>query len=172
MVKSQNSGVVFIMRFKLCVFFILLISNGSAIALTLDSVSKEYIAKKTIALGKKVNECKGLRKEYQFKIITDEWFNSLSIQDKKQVVSFAFQYASTKCSEKEFNELSGSLVKYVAEGGDPKALEAWVAINKMSSRSIKQINELGIEQVLNVIDENFNAPFDPMMAVTHYNLTN
>ncbi|WP_146155071.1 hypothetical protein [Photobacterium lipolyticum] len=80
--------------------------------------------------------------------VSNNWFNSLSIEDKKSVLPIVDYMAMRRCTKDADAEYSLVLVDYAAETGDFKPLEAWVGLIGINKSMHESIMRLGMSNLL------------------------
>ena len=139
----------------------ILFSSFSCADESWNSYLAKEMASKYELLNERVDYCKDQRKLFNYqKPINSEWFKSLSISQRQKVILFSFEHASNQCSAKERGEYTESMLRYVAISGDETPYKEWKSLSVRSIDEIRDVNSLGVQQLIEFSDTYFNAPFD------------
>ncbi len=162
MVKNVSFESVYIMRCKgIIILSTMLFSGLSYGEDSWSSFLYEEMARKYELLNERVDYCKSQRERFNYdKPIDSEWFNSLSISQRRKVILFSFDYSSSQCSSKERGDYTESMLRYVSVSGDERPYKEWKLLSARSKDEISDVNSLGAKQLVDFSAAHFNAPFD------------
>ncbi|MCK6265013.1 hypothetical protein KP803_17175 [Vibrio sp. ZSDE26] len=159
------------MRCKSIFFLTSLLFTSSAVSQTWTNYLEQEMVENYEVLNSKVRECKQLRKEFDYSIeVKNEWFLSLTVAQKQNVVMFAFSHASNKCIQHERASYTDAMLNYVAETGDTSSYDQWLLLAKEDKDIVKVVEELGVEKVIKLVNEYFESPFDALKVIRALNL--
>ncbi|OCH06586.1 hypothetical protein [Aliivibrio fischeri] len=106
------------------------------------------------AWDKKYNECDVISKENNKPFPETEWFKSLSLEDKKEVVIYVFKLNDYNCARDEANALHDALI----QNDNQSLLTFFNGLKYFEPVSDERIKHLDREQIDLIISE-FNLPF-------------
>ncbi len=146
------------------------IFSSSVFAESWAEFLKKDLSYKYQVLNVKIDSCRKQRESFVLKPIKSDWFDTLTAQQKKDVILFASDYANKECYKLEELSFSNALLRYTAETGDKELLDNWLGLNKSNKYTIEGIDSVGAGNVIKFINQEFTQPFQPIELIKYLNL--
>lgn len=133
----------------------LLISACSHASLSVDEAGEQWY--------EKYAECEQLALDNEAEFPTNNWFNSLSLKDKRSVIGYVYNYNMNLCTKEELTKLTQAL-----ENHDSNS-EYYDVVRPLDEISAERMAGIDKEKVLE-IQRNYSEPFSVRYVITDLNL--
>ncbi len=160
MVKSKNSGSVLV---KLLSRFATLASICFLVACASSGLSSREAAQ---LWEQKYDACTDMAEQNNADFPVNDWFDSLSFEDKRSVIGYIYNYNQNLCTSTEIQQLKESLDK---DGDKQVAFQYKEVIEPLDVQSQNRMKNIDKHEVM-LIQGHFSQPFSVRHVLTQLNL--